>query len=193
VALDLGDYEEAEQLFKEGLTIRTEVGAGWETALSVQHLGDLALAVGDPEEASQSYHHSLRIWQDLEWPQGLAEVHKGLGEVCSALGDPEGARQHFRTALEMAADVGARLDILARFAVLVASEGERERAVELSAFVLHHRASPKRTQNRAERLLAELASQLPPGATAAAQERSIAKELAAVVEDVLDELRPGQA
>jgi DNA-binding SARP family transcriptional activator/predicted ATPase len=193
VALDLEDYEEAEQRLQEGLAIRTKVGAGGETALSVQHLGDLALAVGDYEGASRNYHRSLRIWQDLDRPAGVAEAHRGLGAVHSALGDPEGARQHFRAALEMAADVGARLDILARFAALMASEGERERAAELSAFVLHHRASSRRAQNRAGRLLAELASQLPPGATAAARGRGKPKELAAVVEDVLEELRPRQA
>jgi DNA-binding SARP family transcriptional activator/predicted ATPase len=193
VALDLEDYEDAEQLLQEGLAIRTQIGAGWETALSVQHLGDLALAVGDHEGASRNYHRSLRIRQDLDRPAGVAEAHRGLGAVCSALGDPEGARQHFRAALEMAADVGVRLDILARFAALMASEGEREGAAELSSFVLHHRASPKRTQNRAGRLLAELASRLPPVAIAAAQERGKTKEPTAVVEDVLEELRAGQA
>jgi predicted ATPase/DNA-binding SARP family transcriptional activator len=188
VALDLGDYEEAEQLLKEGLAIRTQVGAGWEAVLSIQHLGDLALAVGDHEGASRNYHRSLRICQDLDRPAGVAEAHRGLGAVCSTLGDPEGARQHFRAALEMAADVGARLDILARFAALMASEGEREGAAELSAFVLHHRASPKRTQNRAGRLLDELASQLPPGATAAAQERGRARDLDATVAELSAEL-----
>lgn len=189
VAHDIGDYEAAERLFQEGLAIRRELGDQWGIGLSLEHLGDVALALGEYEEATRRYEDSLAIYQDIEWLQGVALAHGGLGEVSSAIGDTQQAKQHFHAALDTAMQawhISTLLDILMGVAQLVAKMGEHERSAEMSALVAQHHASSRHTQDKAERLLAELSSQLPPEAMAAARERSKHKKLEEVVDEVLE-------
>jgi hypothetical protein len=80
------------------------------------------------------------------------------------------------------------LDTLVGVAGLWARLGQSERAVELAAFVLHHRASPQHTKDKAERLLTELGSQLSAEALAGAEKRVLDSLLPEVVEAVLAEL-----
>jgi hypothetical protein len=115
----------------------------------------------------------------------------GLGAVSSSLGDLRQSRQHFRAALEAAAqarNISVPVDILASIAQLLARMGQHERAVELAGFALHHHASTRQTRDKAERLLADLRSQIAPGAIAAAQARLKEKPLEAVVDEVLGEM-----
>ena len=72
--------------------------------------------------------------------------------------------------------VTVALEGLVGMATLLTKEGEKERVVELVAYVLHHPASSGKTEERAEQLLSELESQLPPQAFAMAQERGRARE-----------------
>jgi hypothetical protein len=72
---------------------------------------------------------------------------------------------------------------------LAATMGHHERAVELLAHVAQHPGSSFQTHNKAERLLAELASRLPPEAIATAKETNKHKTLEEVVDQLLEEMR----
>jgi len=84
-------------------------------------------------------------------------------------------------------DVPAPL-ALAGTATLLAAEGEKERALELLALVLHHPASWQWTKDRAAALVAELEAELSPDAVAAALEHGRTRDLAATVAELLAEL-----
>jgi predicted ATPase/DNA-binding SARP family transcriptional activator len=179
VARDMGDYAEAERLFREGLAIRREVGHQWSTAVSLEHLGDVALALGDYEEARRWYRESLDLHESLSW-WGMVTPHRGLGEVYTALGDMEQAEEHFYAALEGAvetAHVSVVLDVLVGMAQLAAKREDNETAAELLAYVAQHSASSLQTRNRAQQLLTELSSLLPPEAIAAARETNRDKDI----------------
>jgi predicted ATPase/DNA-binding SARP family transcriptional activator len=191
VARDLGDYEEATAYCQEALAIRLEVGHQFSTAVSHEHWGDLALALGDYEAAKRHFNSSLEVYEGHGY-WGFVTPRRGLGQVYTALGDMEQAQEHYYTALKAAteaAHVSLILEVLACMAQLAAKTGQNETAVELLAYVAQHHASTVQTRNRAERLLAELGSRLPPEAIAAAQERSKDKKLEEVVDGVLEEIR----
>jgi hypothetical protein len=81
--------------------------------------------------------------------------------------------------------------VLATFdgiAMLLAGEGERERALELLTLAIHHPASMEVVRDIVASLVAELEVELPPDGVAAAQERGRARDLEATVAELLVEL-----
>ena len=121
---------------------------------------------------------------------GRRHVDKVIDAIES--GDMEQAKEHLYTALKaatQAAHVSTILDVLASIAQLAARMGHQKRAAELLAYVAQHPASSFQTHNNGERLLAELRSQLPPEAIAAANERNQDKTLEDVVDQLLEEMR----
>jgi predicted ATPase/DNA-binding SARP family transcriptional activator len=195
VARDLGEYEEARRCFQEGLAIHKEVDNQHQIAYSLTHLGDVAFAEGDYEEAARRYQEALDIYSSLFYDHwGIPRVLRHLGEVASAHGDVQQAWQHFHVALEKAAqgrEISVTVDILTGVAQLMAREERHERAAELAALVQHHHASSYQTRERAERLLAELTSQLSSEAMTLAQKRGEGKKLGEVVDEVLTETGAG--
>ena len=188
MARDLGDYEEAGAYFQEGLAIRLEVGHRFSITVSLEHLGDLALALGDYEAAKRHYNSSLEVYEGHGYV-GFVTPHRGLGEVCTSLGDMEQAKKHFYAALEAATEAAAVPvvpEVLVGMAKLASKTGQNERAADLLAFVVQHPTSSLQTRKKAERLLAELGSRLPPEAIATAQERSKGKKLEEVTDQLLE-------
>jgi tetratricopeptide (TPR) repeat protein len=193
VAYDVGDYEAAQRYFEEGLAMRREVGDPWSTAVSLEHLGDVALAQGNGERARRWYQECLEAGRGGEPLGQVVSALKGLGQVSSAEGDFEQARQHFRDALELemtgpGARVPLLLGILVAVAQLAARLGEKEKPAEWLVYAADHAVSTAQLRDRANRLLDELASQLPPQAMAAARERYTDRTLEEVVQVVLQEL-----
>ena len=70
----------------------------------------------------------------------------------------------------------------------MAEEGEKERALELLALVLHHPISWQWAKDRAAPLVAQLEAELSPDVAAAAWERGRASDLEETVAELLDEL-----
>ena len=103
------------------------------------------------------------------------------------------ARRHWRTAVDLAWRVQDRPQLLVTLdgqmglATLIAQAGDAERATELLTLV--HRAATieRRTETKAEQLLAELKARLSVSRFAAAQARGRALELGATVAAMLTE------
>jgi tetratricopeptide (TPR) repeat protein len=174
VAFAQGGYAQARQRCAESLAIYREVGDQRGIALALHNLGEVALAQAAYAEAETYYLESLAISQEIGHAAGMAYALHSLGEVSQALEAYPAAGDYYRRALQVAVDTHAApraLDALLGAARLLARQDEGERAVELLALVRTHPASEKTSQERAARLLAELASQLPAGLAAAAMER----------------------
>jgi hypothetical protein len=117
----------------------------------------------------------------------------GLGFVECGQGNLGQAREHLSAGLKIAVELRLdwlRHDWVAAIAVLLAEEGQGERAVELYALASRYPivANSQWFEDVAGKHIAAVANTLPPEAVAAAQERGRARELAATVEELLEEL-----
>lgn len=180
VAFDHEAYDQAERYHRERLAIAREVGDQTNIAYAINHLGAVAYMLGRYREARDHYQEGLQIWEALGDRWGMCQAHANLGEVACDLGDCLTAANHLHMALKLATDLGATasvLYVLFALARLLAHEGERERAVELLEFVMHHPACGISTKNQAQPVLSELIAQLPRELVAAAQARGRVRTL----------------
>jgi tetratricopeptide (TPR) repeat protein len=200
VAYHRGEYEKARQLYQKSLDSLAQ-----QRLISVRvlysYLGDVALATADYSEARDCYREALTMQQTAdwgEWAESLSGDHYGMaysldriGDIALALGDIEEARMCYRQARQIARDhpdVALHLDVLVSRAALLARERGAKRAVELAALALRHPVSHAEMTSRAQRLLDQLETQLPPGVFAAALERGQARELETAMREIFTEL-----
>jgi len=189
-ACGLGEYGEAKKLFRESLAIYKEIGISGEEGV-LGDLGEVANVLGEYAEAIQLAQESLTLSKKLGDHDGIAWSLRVLGDATCGLEDFPGAKKHFHQALEIATT--ARMTdfaplTLVEIARLLAAEGEKERALELLALVLHHPASWQWARDRAAPLVAELEAELSPDVVAAAQARGRARNLEATVAELLAKL-----
>ena len=117
-----------------------------------------------------------------------------LGVAARALVTHRKAKQHLVEALQLGLEVGRILAILWTLplaALLLADEGEAERAVELYALAESHPlvANSRWFEDVAGQHIARVATSLPPGVAARARERGQALVLGEAAMDLLGELR----
>ncbi len=108
------------------------------------------------------------------------------------MGDPDQARHHLCAVLQTVTQgdyVWPVTFILPLMALLLADEGEPERAVELYALASRYPyvANSHWFEDVAGKHIAAIAASLPPEVVAAAQERGRARDLWATVEELLAE------
>ena len=77
IAHERGDYDEAERLHRESLSISLEIGDRPFEALSLGNLGLIAHERGDLEEAERLYRESVRIKNELGVPLGDWYIENG--------------------------------------------------------------------------------------------------------------------
>jgi hypothetical protein len=160
-----------------------EMGNRTQAGVALWGLSTLAEMRGDYAEARRLAQESRGYFQTY------------LGDLClgwAALGsgDHQAAETYFYRVVQPASEaqwVPVVLEAVAGLAHLLATTGEPERAVELLALVLVHTASEQECKDRAARLQAELAAELPPEVVEAAQERGRARDLDATVGELLFE------
>ena len=185
VARDQGDLEEARALLEDGLAVRRAISQPWEIAISLEHLGTVSLALGELDRAAEQFRESLDISRQQPWPQGVAMALIGLSDLFALQGKKADARRHAASALMLGSLVGNQVSfqqVLLCAARRLVDAGQPGPAAEVLAFVLNHRATCHYTRGRAQRLLDELAGQLPPEALAAARARAGTLSLTQVTE-----------
>ncbi len=87
LALDLGDYDRAEQAYQAGLTIRRASGTAAEVATSLNGLGLVAFYQSDYPRARHLHEESLALRRQAGDQQGLGNSLTNLGNVANAEGD----------------------------------------------------------------------------------------------------------
>jgi tetratricopeptide (TPR) repeat protein len=162
---------------------------------SLNNLGYYAYLHGEYAEAKELLQESLGIQREIGDQHHLALCLNNLGAVVGALGEYQAARAYYSEALRFALEIWALplvLETVAGIATLLAASqpGEQEWAAELYAFVLHHPASDRPMQDKVQRELDHLASQLSPEALSAAQQRAETSELEMIVAEILAEITP---
>jgi len=204
VALAQGQHSRAKECYEEGLAILERMEhLRWAAGRMHSHLGDIAMALGQYPEAAEHHRRALACYEDVGVHWEIATPVMGgywgvpvslhrLGDIALATGDIQTARQYYRQGLALAMDkpfAGLKVYVLLGPARWLARRGEVEQATELAALALHHPDSVPEVQDKARQLLAELETQLPPDAFAAAQARGRARDLEATLAELLAELQ----
>jgi tetratricopeptide (TPR) repeat protein len=185
------EYGEAEQLFHESLAVYEEIGNLYGIGVALSFLGELADVQGEYAEAIQLAQRSLALAKKCRDVTQIPVCLRILGRAACGLGDLQAAKRYFHEALETAMTERAIPWVLSIFdgiPMLLAREGERERALELLTWVVHNQASAQISRDTAAPLVAELEAELPPDVVAAAQARGRARDLEATVAELLVEL-----
>jgi predicted ATPase len=194
IDLHLGRYKEARAHAQTGLAVAREHGPRDCVCKNLLLLGCLELAQGTPAEAHEFLREgadALRSiggrWDDRSWAQ------VSLALAAHGLGDTSGARQHLSQALELALERGVvppLLWALPATALLLAGEGEIERAVELYALASRYRlvAESHWFADVVGKQTAAAADTLPAKRVAMLEQRGQASDLEATVAELLAEL-----
>jgi hypothetical protein len=186
---------EARDHVETGLALAREHGPPYCVGLNLLLQGCLALVDGGIARAVQYLEDSVMAYRACGGnPDDLACALANLAFAAHELGDNHGTRQHICHALELVAESGAMLPLLwalPAVALLLAGEGEKERAVELYALASRY---PLVAQSRwfavvVGNTLAKLTATLPAERVAVLEERGRARDLEATVAELLSELR----
>ena len=187
----LEEYEEARALWQESLANYREIGNLWGMAWALGNMGELANVLGEHAEALQLAQESLALFKEIDARRGISWSLRVLGNAACGLGDLAGAKRYLHQALEAVAMVGVMSFVpltLVGIATLMSAEGQKERALELLAFALHHPICWQWVRDRTAPLVAELEVELPPEVVAAANARGRARDLDTTVAELLEEL-----
>jgi hypothetical protein len=155
-----------------------------------------ALANGAFAEARGYLHEAVEIGREFcayPWAgtQAAGEMLATLAYAERGNGDTAKTREHLREALEKATEIRefcALITALPAAALLLADEGQAERAVEIYALASRYAyvANSQWFEDVAGKQIAAVASTLPPDVVAAAQERGHALDLWATAQELLD-------
>jgi tetratricopeptide (TPR) repeat protein len=188
----LGQYGEARLQAQLGLMLGQEAGWQSEVALSLHLLGDLAIAEEAYAEAHKYLTESLEILRETQILE-LSDALATLGFAARGLGQISRAEQYLAEALRTASEIQTSFPLttaLPAVALLLADQGEKEKAVELYVLASRHPrvANSRWFEDIAGRHIADVAASLPPDEVAAAQERGKTRNLEATVAELLAEL-----
>jgi tetratricopeptide (TPR) repeat protein len=200
----MGELAAAKDLLEESLAISRALGDRYSQALCLTNLGAVTFLMGAAAwpEAKRLNQEGLIISEELgDWRNSAISLNH-LGQIAYAQGHLGEAKQYFLTGLKtaMAGQVTpVALDALVGLLTLqVSQEFEaadsgpvlQEKAAETLAMVLNHPTTMHETKEKADRLLTELESVLPPEVVDRALARSATHTLAAAVAVVLAEMSP---
>jgi tetratricopeptide (TPR) repeat protein len=138
MAVEHGDYAEAQSILNESLQLRREIGDAWGIAAAFNNLARAIEGLGDYVRADELYTESLALLRDLADKGGIANTTANLGLLALARNDIERARQFFKECLIVSQELGYKEGIasaLEGFAHLAALEGRALQAARLIGVV----------------------------------------------------------
>jgi tetratricopeptide (TPR) repeat protein len=194
--MHLGHYQKARTQTMACLARFRETGYHWGIERCCCYLALAALATGDYGQAERWLQESAGLCREIRQRGHQGQALALLALIARGSGDQGQARQHLGEALRVAAHVRDyetfmfQLIVVSAMALLLADEGQLERAVELYAIASRYPlvANSRLLEDLAGRHMAAAAAQLPADTAAAAQARGRARDLEATVADLLAEL-----
>jgi tetratricopeptide (TPR) repeat protein len=190
--MHLGQYKQARAQAQMSLAFSREYGEQWLIGSSLFTLGSVALAEQACAEAWQLLEESIAVSREIGYRENVARALAVLGYAARGLGHLDQAGLHLHKVLETAVegDFVALLMALPAAALLLADRGQEERAVELYALASRYPfvANSRWFEDVAGKHIAAVAATLPPEVVAAARERGRARDLEAMVAELLAEL-----
>ena len=194
--MHLGLYERARAQTMACLAHFRETGYHWGMERCCCYLALAALATGEYGEAERWLREAVDICRELRQWGHLGQALALSALVARGSGHLPQARQHLGEALRVAQDVHDyetfmfQMTVVSAMALLLADEGQGERAVELYAMASRYPlvANSRLLEDLVGRRMAAVAAQLAPEVATAAQARGRAGDLEAAVADLRAEL-----
>jgi tetratricopeptide (TPR) repeat protein len=189
----LGRYGSARTHTELGLAVRREFGIPQRVAYALMVLSWIDLAEGAYEKAEERLEESVGLYQQVTQPDEGSWALASMAYAERELGQRDQAWRHLREALRTGVEIRAFFPLVLGVplaALLLADEGEAERAVEVYAlasaqpFVAHS----VWFEGVVGQHISAAAKGLPPQVVAAAQERGRTRDLWEMAEELLDEL-----
>ncbi|RMF05467.1 MAG: hypothetical protein D6768_01155 [Chloroflexi bacterium] len=165
VAQEVQDYPEARRLYTGSLNIYREIEYKHGQSAVLNYLGQVACLLGDYPSAQILLQECLDINRQIGNRRAMCDTLNQLGNVAYHTGDFAQSTQHYHEALRLATDIKATdfvLNILVGLAQIFDQKGQRERALEMLAFVTHHADGGQGVKDRADELLGSLQRELSP-------------------------------
>jgi predicted ATPase/DNA-binding SARP family transcriptional activator len=177
VEMHLGRYNSSQTLAQTSLASARELGHQEVGGLCLFVLANVALARGAYSEANALAQKSASIFRGIGQQHELAMALASMGYAALGLGQRPQAGRHLSEALRIATEVRVFRPLmlaLPAIALLLASEGRLEQAVELYSLASRHDfvAKSQWFQDVAGQQLATTEAALPPNTVAAARERA---------------------
>jgi len=182
------EYERARHFYQESLGIQAAIDDLRGAAVSLHNIAEMLMTSNQHAEARRLLDEALAIDREIGDRHDIAYSLDKLGETANALGQSQGAAAHFQEALGVAMEAKAvpvALNVLVGIADIWIHRDEHLQALQIIAFVLQHPATAQQTRDRAERLQAQIESEVNPHERAAARERARTQSLEEVVEQAL--------
>lgn len=96
------DWQAADALYSDALTIFRQNGDDWDTAWTLYHRADLHHQSGRSEQVAQACDEALKLGEQENDPEILALVHRLLADLARDSGQLEAAARHYHAALRHA-------------------------------------------------------------------------------------------
>jgi predicted ATPase/DNA-binding SARP family transcriptional activator len=191
--INLGRYEEARRQALTDLASYRSSNHRWSMAFTLFNLGRIDLVEGATEQARKRLQESVEILQEMNARNLLPDALFCLAYALRILNRRRQAIQSMIQALKFAMEskpLNPMRFELPGMALLLADEGEAERAVEFYAAALQspYIANSRWFEDIAGRRVAEIAAALPRSVVLAAQERGRARHLWTTANELLAEL-----
>ncbi|MBN1247839.1 MAG: tetratricopeptide repeat protein [Anaerolineae bacterium] len=191
--LHLGRYDEARVHAERALAHAEETALRLRVGQALVLLGWVAVAQEAYDKAHLLLEGAMAIFQDIGASVDVGWVHLLLAYAARGEGQADAMRRTLREALLVAGETGADLLMLSALpaaALLLADQGESERAVALYALASRCEwiAASSWFDDVVGRSVAAAAASLPPDVVAVAKSEGHARDLRASAEEILREL-----
>ncbi|HVQ36748.1 MAG TPA: tetratricopeptide repeat protein [Pyrinomonadaceae bacterium] len=128
----VGEYNSAEQVFREAIVLANELEDQRGTAVVYQHLGRAQADSGKLYDAIQSYERAKQIWCDLGEHENEWKLIADIGLAYSEVRETTLAISHLQSVVDNARKEGNELDEANALANLANVYGKRSRAEAIS-------------------------------------------------------------
>ncbi len=171
---NLGNFQRSIQLFREAHQIYVDIGSQLGIGMAMIYLARAAIAQEDWEQARQMCAKALEMCSRVGYRWGEGFTHSLVGQIEFRQGNYEQAQQRLLQAFQIAAEIDAKPLVMAvrvGVAMLLIQAGKCETAVELLTRIANHGSTTQEDKQRSQRLLSELAAELPAEIFESAQSR----------------------
>lgn len=151
----LGRFEEAEKYVQESISLCEQTGNRWGMGTAYRYWGLVKMAQGHYAEAQTYFRKSLEVFGDYFVGWDIARSLTFLGQATFLAGDLAEAETLFLEALQTARDVNSvplMLEAIVGLGQIEAASGNKEKALQLSLWVLNQNGIEEETRIRAEQI-----------------------------------------
>jgi tetratricopeptide (TPR) repeat protein len=189
----LGRYKQAWATGQKALTLSLESGLQRRVGWNLRTLGTVVMAQGAYVQAQSFLQKAIAAVREIGQRDDAALYLGYLGLAECKLGRHSQARTHLAEALRIVAQLQAGVvafSIMSGIALLLAEEGEAQRAVEVYALASRepYVANSHWYEDVCGKHIAAAAATLPTDVVSSAQERGRARDLWETAEELLEEL-----